>query len=243
MKRFCLFILAFFALCFCAAASPPAVPEGTETVYVTATGTKYHKDGCSSLRRSKTAVSLVDAAASGYGPCSICKPPAFSAVRPEGRESGLYQVNREEPGRSVMVDFARLLPAEITGCVDGDTVRVRILSPPPGLKAVETIRLIGVDTPETVHPRREVEAFGKEASEFTKERLSGKSVRLAFDWELRDRYGRLLAYVYTEDAVCHNAELIRLGYGHAYTRFSFRFLEEFRDYERDARENKRGLWQ
>jgi micrococcal nuclease len=240
MKRFCLFVFVFFVLCFCAA-SPPV---DTETVYITATGTKYHKEGCSSLRRSKTAVSLADAAASGYGPCSICKPPvSFAVPRPEDGKNGLYQVNREEPSRSSAVDFARLLPAEITGCVDGDTVRVRIPSPPSALKTIETIRLIGVDTPETVHPRREVEAFGKEAGEFTKERLSGKSVRLAFDWELRDRYGRLLAYVYTEDAVCHNAELIRLGYGHAYTRFSFRFLEEFRDYERDARENKRGLWQ
>jgi micrococcal nuclease len=67
-------------------------------------------------------------------------------------------------------------------------------------------------------------------------------VYLAFDWDLRDRYGRLLAYVYGEDKICHNAEIIRQGYGHAYTRYSFRFMDEFRNYEREARNGKRGLW-
>jgi micrococcal nuclease len=143
------------------------------------------------------------------------------------------------------VDFSRLLPAEVTGYVDGDTIKVSIPNPPGGPQgpgAAETIRLIGVDTPETVHPRRAVEAFGKEAGDFTKERLLGKTVYLAFDWDLRDRYGRLLAYVYTGDKICHNAELIRRGYGHAYTRFPFQFMEEFRRLEQEAREQKRGLW-
>jgi micrococcal nuclease len=132
--------------------------------------------------------------------------------------------------------------AEVVSHVDGDTVRVRIANPPAGLGAVETIRLIGVDTPETVHPSRPVEHFGKEASDFTKARLLGKTVYLAFDWDLRDRYGRLLAYIYSADGDCFNADLVREGYGHAYTRFSFQFLEEFRALEREAREAKRGLW-
>jgi micrococcal nuclease len=126
--------------------------------------------------------------------------------------------------------------------VDGDTVRVRIASPPEGLNVVETIRLLGVDTPETVHPNRPVEAFGREASDFTKSRLLGKRVYLAFDWDLRDRYGRLLAYIYTSDRGCFNAELIREGYGHAYTRYPFQFMEEFRALETEARRTKRGLW-
>jgi micrococcal nuclease len=155
----------------------------------------------------------------------------------------IYRVNLEEPENSVQVDFSRLTRAEVVDHVDGDTIRVRINNPPGGLKAVETIRLIGVDTPETIHPRREIEAFGVEASNFTKSRLLGKTVYLAFDWDLRDRYGRLLAYVYTQDRRCHNAELIREGYGHAYTRFPFRFMEEFRALEREAREKKRGLWE
>jgi micrococcal nuclease len=139
-----------------------------------------------------------------------------------------------------------MLRAEVVQHVDGDTVRVRISNPPPELKTVETIRMIGVDTPETVHPNKPVEFFGKEASDYTKKRLYGKNVYLAFDWDLRDRYGRLLAYIYTADnqtaTPCFNAELIREGYGHAYTRFAFQFTEEFRALEREARQVKRGLW-
>jgi micrococcal nuclease len=140
------------------------------------------------------------------------------------------------------VEFARLVRAEVVGHIDGDTIRVQIPSPPEELRTLETVRLIGVDTPETVHPRRGLEAFGKEASDFTKSRLLGTTVYLAFDWELRDRYGRLLAYVYTQDRRCHNAQIIRQGFGHAYTRYSFHFMEEFRRMEQEARKEKRGLW-
>jgi micrococcal nuclease len=135
-----------------------------------------------------------------------------------------------------------MAPAEVIGHVDGDTVRVRIVNAPGEVGAVETIRFIGVDTPETVHPSRPVERFGKEASDFTREGLLGKPVYLAFDWDLRDRYGRLLAYIYTGDGRCFNARLIQEGYGFAYTRFPFHFMEEFRALERQARAEKRGLW-
>jgi micrococcal nuclease len=136
-----------------------------------------------------------------------------------------------------------MVRAEVAGHVDGDTVRVRIANPGAELLGlVETIRMIGVDTPETVHPRRKVEFFGKEASDFTKARLLGKPVLLAFDWDLRDRYGRLLVYIYTQDGTCHNAALIREGYGHAYTNFAFQFMDEFRNLEQQARQAKRGLW-
>jgi micrococcal nuclease len=253
MNRLLLSFLAGLLLCGCGKVS--AVPpeyQGETAVYVTKTGNKYHTASCSSLKNSRRELSLAGAVAEGYEPCSRCKPPVLSV--PAGRSAGiegtagdssgtaLYRVNAEQPLRCEAVDFSRLLRAEVTGHVDGDTVRVQINNPPPGLRAVETIRLIGVDTPETVHPKREVEAFGKEASDFTKSKLLGKTVLLAFDWDLRDRYGRLLAYIYTEDKKCHNAEIIRHGYGHAYTRFAFRFLDEFRALENEARAGKRGLW-
>jgi micrococcal nuclease len=117
-----------------------------------------------------------------------------------------------------------------------------MLHPPPDLKTEETIRLIGVDTPETVHPDKPVQDFGPEASAFTKEQLQGKQVYLAFDWDLRDRYGRLLAYVYTEDGTCFNARLIQEGYAYAYLSFRFQFMEEFAGLEQTAREQHRGLW-
>jgi len=117
--------------------------------------------------------------------------------------------------------------------VDGDTIIV---------EGVGRVRLIGVDTPETVHPNRPVEFFGKEASAFTKRLLERKRVRLEYDQERTDRYGRTLAYVYLADGTFVNAEIIRRGYGHAYTRFPFRHMEAFRQFEREARDNRRGLW-
>ena len=117
--------------------------------------------------------------------------------------------------------------------VDGDTIIVR---------DVGRVRLIGVDTPETVHPGRPVEFFGREASAFTKRLVDGKRVRLAYDQQRTDRYGRTLAYVHLPDGTFVNAEIIRRGYGHAYTRFPFKYLERFRRLERDARRAGRGLW-
>ena len=117
--------------------------------------------------------------------------------------------------------------------VDGDTIVV---------EGVGRVRLIGVDTPETVNPRRPVEFFGREASAFTKRLLEGRSVRLEYDRERTDRYGRTLAYVHLVDGTFANAEIIRRGYGHAYTRFPFRYLDRFRRLEREARSAGRGLW-
>jgi len=120
-----------------------------------------------------------------------------------------------------------------TRVVDGDTII---------LDNGERVRLIGVDTPETKHPRKPVEYFGKEASAFTKKMVEGKMVRLEYDWQERDKYGRMLAYVYLMDVTFLNAEILKQGYGHAYTRFPFKYLEKFKQYEKEARKAKRGLW-
>ena len=222
--------------------------DGKETVYVTNSGGKYHRENCSSLSRSKIAISLDDAVRSDYEPCSICKPPTLTGVTSRSNNinnssqaSALYRVNTAGLAATASADINQMVRAEVVGHVDGDTVRVRIENPPAGLKAVETIRLLGVDTPETVHPTRQVERFGKEASDYTKSRLLNQKVFLAFDWDLRDRYGRLLAYIYDEKG-CFNAELVRQGYGFAYTRYAFQFADEFRALERQARQDKRGLW-
>ena len=135
-----------------------------------------------------------------------------------------------------------------TRVVDGDTIVV---------EKIGKIRLIGVDTPETKHPRKPVEYFGKEASNFTKRMVEGKRVRIEYDWQRKDKYNRVLAYVYVmandvkdmpefknraSIELMVNAELIKQGYGHAYTKYPFKYLEQFRIYEKEARENKRGLW-
>jgi len=117
--------------------------------------------------------------------------------------------------------------------IDGDTIV---------LEYGERVRLIGVDTPETVHPNKPVQFFGKEASKFTKDMVEGKNVRLEYDWQRKDRYGRTLAYVYLLDGTFINAEIIKQGYGFAYTKYPFKYMDEFREYERKARNDKKGLW-
>ena len=117
--------------------------------------------------------------------------------------------------------------------IDGDTIE---------LDGGERVRLIGVNTPESVDPRRPVERFGKEASSFTRRLAEGTAVRLELDDETRDRYGRTLGYIYLPDDTLLNAEIIRQGYGYAYTRFPYRRMDEFVELEREAREQGRGLW-
>ena len=94
-------------------------------------------------------------------------------------------------------------PHVVVRVVDGDTI---IVAPS------ERVRLIGVDTPETVKPEHEVEPFGPEASEFTKDFLAGGTARLAFDREQTDRFGRHLAYVWVGERML-NEELLRAGLG------------------------------
>lgn len=122
---------------------------------------------------------------------------------------------------------------QVVRVVDGDTLL---------LDGNERVRLIGVNTPESVDPRRPVEKFGKEAASFTRSLVEGKQVRLEFDQERRDRYGRTLAYVYLPDGTLVNEVIIREGYGFAYTRFPYKRMERFRSLEREAREQGRGLW-
>jgi micrococcal nuclease len=88
-----------------------------------------------------------------------------------------------------------------------------------------------------------VEYYGKEASTFTRNLLQGESVYLVYGQERIDRYGRTLGYLYrAPDGLFANAEIIRQGYGHAYTRFPFRHMELFKDCERLAQESGKGLW-
>lgn len=121
---------------------------------------------------------------------------------------------------------------------DGDTITVDMNGTP------ERVRMIGVDTPETQDPRVPVQCYGKAASQFTKQLIGSSPVRLEADPTNtnRDRYNRLLRYVYLPDGRLVNAEIIRAGYGFAYTLFPFEKLEEFRGYESQAREQNLGLW-
>lgn len=128
---------------------------------------------------------------------------------------------------------------EVTKVTDGDTLHVSIDGQD------ETVRLIGINTPETVDPRRPVECFGKEASERMKEIAGGKIVRLEYDdtQSLRDTYGRLLAYVYLEDGQMINRKMVAEGYAYEYTYLTpYKYQREFRDLQQLAQSGGRGLW-
>lgn len=125
----------------------------------------------------------------------------------------------------------------VTDVVDGDTIHVR-----RGWRST-TVRLIGVDTPETVHPEKPIEFFGPEASEFTKRQLEGEKVRLEIEPSNQyDHYGRLLAYVFLMDGTLLNAELIKQGYARVIAPSPFHRYKEFRLHEQKARVAGVGLW-
>lgn len=117
--------------------------------------------------------------------------------------------------------------------VDGDTIK---------LASGQTIRYIGIDTPETKDPRRGVQCYGKEAYEKNKELVEGKQVVLEKDISETDRYGRLLRYVYI-NGVFINDYLVREGFAHASTYPpDVKYQEQFRNAQKEARENNKGLW-
>ena len=122
---------------------------------------------------------------------------------------------------------------QVVRVVDGDTLVLR---------NVGTVRLIGIDTPETVDPRKPVQAFGMEATAFLRQFVQGQPVRVEYDTQRFDKYGRTLAYLYLPDDSFVNLEMVRQGYAHAYLNYPFRHMEEFRGAEREAREAGRGLW-
>ena len=142
-------------------------------------------------------------------------------------------------GFASLITSAQLDPimAQVERVIDGDTIRVRFEG------KSYTVRLMGVDTPETKHPTKAVEYFGREASAFTKAALEGKTVLLAKDrtGDTVDRYGRLLRYVLL-DGDNFNARLIREGYAHAYRRFPFSKRKEFIQLEEQAKRRGIGLW-
>jgi micrococcal nuclease len=125
---------------------------------------------------------------------------------------------------------------EVVRVIDGDTIQVDVDG------SLERVRYIGIDTPETVHPRKGVECFGKEASAKNAALVGGKTVRLVRDVSDRDRYGRLLRYVWVDD-VFVNLELVREGYAQVSTYPpDVEHTDAFIAAQREAREANRGLW-
>ena len=128
---------------------------------------------------------------------------------------------------------------EVVKVVDGDTIQVKIED------KKQSVRLIGVDAPESVDPRRPVQCFGDKASQYLKEILLHKQVILESDPTQgdSDKYKRLLRYVILEDGTNINKQILEQGYGHQYTyNKPYKYRDEFVEAEQQARDNKRGLW-
>ncbi len=124
----------------------------------------------------------------------------------------------------------------VTKVVDGDTMT---------LDKIGTIRLIGINIPETVDPRKPVECFGKEASDKAKELLDGKKVYLEYDETQgkTDKYNRVLAYVFREDGLHLNTEMIKTGYAYEDTYDKpYKYQNEFKLAQKDVQNNELGLW-
>jgi micrococcal nuclease len=128
--------------------------------------------------------------------------------------------------------------ALVTEVVDGDTLRVQFDD-----GWTDTVRLIGVDTPETKHPSRPIECFGPEATEYTRVRAEGRRVQLDRDITDRDRYARLLRYVFLDDGDFLNAALLRDGYALVVTYPpDVRYVDTYLALQQEARDAGRGLW-
>src|SRR4051812_42699239 len=126
----------------------------------------------------------------------------------------------------------------VTRVVDGDTIHVWTGGHD------EAVRYIGIDTPESVKPGTPVQCFAKAASAANERLVEGRRVHLVYDAERRDRYGRLLAYVYTEPRRTFvNAALVRAGYARTLTiPPNVHYAARFASLARDARVHRRGLW-
>ncbi len=130
-------------------------------------------------------------------------------------------------------------PYKVVNVIDGDTFEVKVD------QKLVTIRMLGIDTPETVDPRKAIQCFGKEASDNTKRMLEEQYVTLKTDktQPTTDKFGRVLAYVYLIDGLFLNEYILKGGYAHEYTYGKpYQMKKAFKKLEKQASKNKKGLW-
>lgn len=178
----------------------------------------------------------------------------WGAARLTGHDVSLEEVlsvllGQEQPASQVdsQPQVGDILDGTVTRVVDGDTIIVKVDG------SDRRVRLLGVDTPETVHPNKEVQFYGPEASAFTKGELTGKRVWLEYDVAPLDRYQRHLAYVWLQKPAAgeaairrgmFNARLLLEGYAKVMTiQPNSRHADLFVKFQEEARKARRGLWQ
>jgi len=166
---------------------------------------------------------------------SACSAPA-SAPPPTTTPTQPIPSTAEPTPEPTPTPSSEFTEARVIRVIDGDTIEVNIAG------KTYTVRYIGMDTPETVHPTKPVEYMGKEASDKNKELVDGKTVKLEKDVSETDKYSRLLRYVYLGDLFI-NAELVRLGYAQVSTYPpDVKYQNLFLQLQQEARDAERGLW-
>lgn len=164
---------------------------------------------------------------------------AYQIMRKLGLGIKTIDLNKIELSDKDKNSSASVKLYQVLDVVDGDTIKVNLNG------TTTTIRLIGMDTPETLDPRKVVQCFGREASAKAKELLLGKMVRLEDDStkEELDKYSRPLKYVFLEDGTLYNDKMIRDGYAHEYTYDKpYKYQIQFKEAQKEASTNLRGLW-
>jgi micrococcal nuclease len=173
----------------------------------------------------------------GRGSLALLLIAAAILLRPWDTARRLFAIYEQASG----IGASQRLAGRVVRAVDGDTLEVALAD-----GATETVRLIGVDTPETVKPDTPVQCFGPRASRFEHRTVEGRRVRLLIGVEPRDFYGRLLAYVWVGSGPQGRfleAELLRRGLARTLTFHpNDRFANRFERLERSAARAGKGLW-
>ncbi|MBR2208557.1 MAG: thermonuclease family protein [Synergistaceae bacterium] len=206
------------------------------------------------LKRFSIAVILILALAS----ISFAHPGKLDANGGHyDKETGEYHYHKG-PNALQSLELRRntVYKAKVERVVDGDTMIVSFIFDDGSKYLKERVRFLGVNTPETVHPSKPVEYYGKEASNFTKSELTDKTLWLQTDVEVKDRYGRMLAYVWLKEPSkkdlddeaairenMFNAKLLLEGYAQLMTiQPNSRYSNIFVHFQREARQENKGLW-
>jgi len=159
----------------------------------------------------------------------------YMPLRAIGEALGVKVNWNEDKNRVEIGETTGRVSVKVVRVVDGDTFEI---------EGGQKVRLVGVDTPESVHPDAAKNTeFGKTASNYTKSTLEGKTVYLEKDVSETDKYGRLLRFVYLEDGTFFNELLVKEGYAKVYTYPpDVKYADVFVAAEKYARENNKGLW-
>lgn len=218
--------------------SPTSNSTTTQKETSTSTQQEYSSEGDSSTTSNSSLAENDEDKNTSSAEADVSDSGAISA----GNEDGTVQQHQEtkESQPSIETESSTRTQATVTRIIDGDTVEVYLNG-----EELETVRLIGIDTPETQHPSKPVQCFGEKASQKAQEELGGKRITLEYDSTQgrRGTYGRLLAYIHLPDGTNFNKQMIEEGYAYEYTyNTPYKYQDAFKEAERSARLNNRGLW-